>query len=281
MPYSSFRRNKRIRRPLRSTGKKAVVKKALRKSWKRSVAKVAKRVVGNLAENKIATYSFSSNPSCLQSTTTSLAGNYFVVSPSTTAYYTITQGTGNTNRVGNSVHTTSLTCSLVMCPNSFSSTTNNSMVPCEILVYFFKKKGYTNAFLSATDIQDFYENGSTTTGPLGYLMDINARLNKDGYTYLCHKRFKLGRSVVGSTANLTAPNYNSATNNDFKWNVVTKFNLTKYMPKTLNFGDQVVSPSNPYIHMLVQVVAADGTILGTDQLPVKMYGKVEYKFKDM
>lgn len=273
---------RKLRAPLRkSAGKKAVVRKALRKSWKKSVAKVAKRVINQMAENKVVTYSFSSTPACLQATTSSLAGNYFVVSPSTTAYYTITQGTGNNNRVGNSVSTKSLLVNLVMCPQSYNSVTNNLMTPCEILVYFYKVKGYTNAFQSATDIQNFYENGSTTTGPLGYLMDINAKMNKDGYNYLTHRRYKLGRSIVGSTANMTAANYNQATNNDFKWNIVDKINLTKYCPKALQWSDSTVSPSQPYIHMLIQVLAADGSIFPIDQLPVKCYGKVEYQFQDI
>lgn len=282
MRYPISRRLKGIRRKMRpSGGKKAIVRKALKKSWKRSVAKVAKKVINQMAENKVATYSFSAQPFCLQSTTTSLAGNYYVVSPSTTAYYTITQGTGNTNRVGNSISTKRLMVNLAICPRSYNATTNNTMIPSEVLVYFYKVKGYTNAFQSATDIQNFYENGSTTTGPLGYLMDINAKLNKDAYTYLTHKRYKVGRSVVGSTTNLTAANYNSATNNDFKWNVVDKISLTRFCPKTLTFSDNTVSPSQPYIHMLIQVIAADGTILALDQQPINVYGKVEYQFQDI
>lgn len=265
-------------------GKRKIVRKALAKSWKKSVSKVVKRVLSNKVEKKIQVYQFGMQPQTLQLTTSSVAGNYQIVSPGNNTYLNISQSTSagsNNTRIGNEVSTVKLTLDYVLYPNSYNATTNPDMFAQEVLIYFFKIKGASNDTFDTTYLAQFYENGSNTQHPTGYLMDICSKMNGDTFTYLTHRRHKLGRAIVGSAANLTLGNYNSTVNNDFKYNVVGKINLTQYCPKKIVWTDGQAQANVPVIHMLVQTISATGSVQSTSILPISMFGKVEYTYTDM
>lgn len=275
--YGRRRGAKRIK------SKKTVVKKALQSRWKQSVAKVCKRVISTRAEVKKQVYAFGIQPQTLQLTTTSLAGNYQVVSPGNNSYLNISQSTSassNSTRVGNEVYTKKLTMDFTINPNSYNVSTNPNMIPQEVIVYFFKKRPNSNDVMDIVDLGNLYESGSSPIAPTGYLMDCNCKLNSDYFTYLTHRRYKVGRSVVGSAVNLTAPNYNAPTNNDFKWNIIGKINLTKWCPKRILWSDGIANATTPLIHMLVQTVGADGSLQSTSILPIAMFGRIHYEFTD-
>lgn len=264
--------------------KKAVVGKALKKNWNKSVSKVVKKVLSNKVEKKIQVYNFGIQPSTLQLTTTSVAGNYQIVSPGNNSYLNISQSTtagSNNTRIGNEVNTVKLLFNYTIHPNSYNATTNPDMFPQEVLIYFFKIKGNTSDTFDTTYLSQFYENGSSNQSPTGYLMDINNKINEDSFTFLCMKRHKVGRSIIGTAANLTLPNYNSGVNNDFKFNIVGKVNLTKYCPKRIVWTDGQAQANVPVIHMLVQTISALGGVQTTSILPITMFGKVEYVYTDM
>lgn len=234
------------------------------------ISAIVKRVLSRKAETKRVVYPFSMNPQVLQPSTSSLAGNYQIMTPSSASSvgYTIAQGTANNQRLGNKIQTKSLIFKYVLYPTSYNATTNTSMLPQEVIIYFFKSKSGPQTVLTASfDLPQLYDGGSSSTGPQGYLLDTMRKLNQEEYIYLTHRRHKVGKSIVGSTANLTAANYNSMQNNDFKANINGKVILTKHCPKQIVFPDSTSGPSNtaitPWIHCLVQTVAADGSVLST------------------
>lgn len=271
----------------KSKGVYKAKRRGVKKTQSRSVKQaLVKSVLNKMVETKTAVYNFSGNPASLQSGTTSLSGNYWIVTPSASSIgYTISQGTQNNQRIGNKIYSRSLIVDYVLFPLSYNASTNTTMLPQEVIIYFFKSKSSPSNPISSSDLPYLYENGTATIGPYGYLLDLTKRINKEDWVYLTHRRHKVGRSIVGNSSNLTAANYNSVTNNDFKWNIVGKVNLSKYCPKQIIFPDGTTGPTSttnaPFIHMLVQTVNADGTIAGLTTYQLGIHGQVLYTYSDL
>lgn len=260
-----------------------------RSPFNKKVTSIVKQVLSKQVEVKRVVYPITMLPSVLQSATTSLAGNYIIASPASGGLsngYTVTLGTQNNQRMGNEIRVKKLLFEYILYPNVYNPTTNTQMTPCEVIVYFFKSKSGPSTVLAPTfDLPQLYDGGSSAIGPNGSIIDVMRKLNKEAYTYLTHRRHKVGKSTIGSVSNLQAPNYNALTNNDFKANIVAKIDLTKHCAKTIVFPDNSSGATNtaitPWIHCLVQTVAADGSLLNTTQLPLTMIGQIVFDYTDM
>lgn len=268
----------------RPKGKKAIVRRALGQAWKRSVAKVVRRVLSNNMELKHQTNEFSLSCQCIMPTTSSLVGNYWIVSPSNSLNgYTIANGTSNNQMIGNKINVKKLTVTGVLTPSPYHATTNVTPRPQFVRVYFFKNKRNpiddpTTTEINSSATADFFENGSTSVGLIGRLIDMVKKINNNAFTYLTHRTYKIGLKDGYNSANATQGNMAYA-NNDFKYATTFKVDLSKYISKARKDDDGTWT--NSWITMLVQTVAADDSqYLANISLPCQMDAQVDLTYTD-
>lgn len=229
-------RPKAPRYKYRGKGKKRVIAKSTYAGS--ALINTVKRIMNAGEEKKCVAFvvTFPNVPN-IRSTTTSLAGNYQVISPSSSTFgYNINQGTSNAQRIGNRVRTVSLITNYTITPNGYNATTNPSPQPQVVIIYFFKSKLAPSSDVTVSDMLNrFFENGPTMAGLSGYLMDLNRKICPDTFTYLTHRVHKIGYASNSATGAM--PNYANQSNNDFKLFVKGKINLTKYCPKVIRWDD--------------------------------------------
>ena len=270
--------------------RKAVARRGRVAKYGRKTGGFAKKVwsvVKSHAEIKECFGASSISPATISASSTSVAGNMFVCSPnnasSTIGYLNIPTGTGNGQRVGNRITTKSLVMKYIMSQSAQNATTNPIPTPLEVMIYFFKVKVRPQETPAIGNLRgvnaDFFEYGNQSIGFDGSLYDVLHKINPDKYTYLCHRRHKLGYSSNNQQANTL---YVNSHNNDFKMNIVGSVNLTKYCPKEIIYDDSAGSTtSSPYIFCLVQPLNATGFVNPITTLPVNMLFELQYRYVDI
>lgn len=282
--------NKRkYRRRGNSKGKKAVVRKALRKASNKKIAKVCKRVVSSMIEHKQQIWTATVSPvNTLASSTGFVNTNVFCLTPNTSSY-TIPQGTGEANRIGNVIKTTKCRMKIVLYPKPYSTVLNPSD-SCRPLIVTFWCVSPKNKYLSPTDMAalydtQFFNNGNSSQGYQSSLLDSVLPINTDVVTVHFKRQFKLGHSTTApSPMNTTgsALDYNTSwSNNDFKMNHIINFDFTRWMPKRVPFNDGSDIPFCKTLYLLVSIAKADGTAYSSgSNYPLDMYYNLDYQYID-
>jgi len=163
----------------RPRGKRAIVRKALRTHWKKSVAKVAKRVIERTLETKQQLNSLEVTPgNKLQSDLTMVNRNVFCLTPNP-ASYTIAQGAGEAQRVGNVITIKKMTAKIMIYPRLYSQTSNpsDSARPTHVTFWCVTPK---NKYLSPEAMANlfkttFYNNGNSSA-ITGYVFTVELRM---------------------------------------------------------------------------------------------------------
>lgn len=273
---------KRLRRAYR----KRPARRTRKPVKKTTVKKIVKRELSKQIETKECFSASSITPATISISTSSVAGNMFICSPnsasSTIGYLSIPQGDGNGQRVGNRIRTKSLYMKYILTQTAQNAVTNPTPTPLEVLIYFFKVKTTPQDPPSVGNLRgasaNFFEYGNSSVGFDGSLYDVLHKINPDRFTYLAHRRHKLG--YQGNNVN-NNPSYANSHNNDFKMNIVSGINLTKFCPKEILYDDLTSSTTtSPYIFCLVQPVNATGVINSTSVLPMTMQFELQYKYSD-
>jgi len=192
-------------------------------------------------------------------------------------YNNITQGTGQSNRIGNRIRTRSCKFSFVISPNSYNATLNNPMLPQEVIIYFGVVKNSKAIEPTSTDFSRLFQNNGSQTAPNGTLLDLTQEFNTDYWTIRKVVRYKVGTANYGGTG--SSPNDQSFANNDFKLNIVRTLDLTSICPKQLMFNDTVAQPTNDGLFMWVQCVPANGS-QGSSLRPLRMEYCIRYSYED-
>lgn len=218
---------------------KAAVKKAVAKQKRTSIAKVVKTVLAKQEEVKCQTYTRNivNVGAVISSSVTFDNANYTVVNPSNDSFggYTIAQGTGNAQRIGNRLRTKRLVFQYTVQPKAYNATSNTVMYPFIIRFWLVKSKiNPTQPIPLATMLNQFFENGATMAGLTGDLMDLNRKVCPDTFTYLTHWDHKIGFASNNQNGNNSFQHNN---NNDFKMCAVASKDLTKYCNKEVVFDD--------------------------------------------
>jgi len=192
-------------------------------------------------------------------------------------YNNITQGTGQSNRIGNRIRTRSCKFSFVISPNSFSTTLNNPSLPQEVIIYFGVVKNSKAITPVSADFTRLFQNNGTQTAPQGQLLDLTQEINSDYWTIRKICRYKVGTANYAGAG--TSPNDQTFANNDFKLNIVRTLDLTSICPKLLIFNDTVAQPTNDGLFMFVQCVPANGSV-GSSLRPLRMEYCIRYSYED-
>lgn len=253
----------------------------------KDVKSIVRRVLSNNDETKMQLWSWTINPLCLQSATATLQHNYIVLNPSNATYgsYTINRGTGSSEMIGNKIRLKSCFMNFVITLNAYNATTNPQMKPTYVRAYIFRYKKAPQNDPQVTNVcgtgasANFFDVGTSDIGFVGTLEDLNNKMNTDAYTYLGSRTWKLGNAIPQATSNNATPLYTFA-NNDFKMSAFGRWNVARYMPKTMIREDGVGTWMDPYCVCMFQVIAADGSTYGSGVQPIKLNINLTLNYTD-
>lgn len=267
-------------------GKRKYIKKGYISTKK--VKAIAKQVVNNKLETYDQNWNWVLQPFVLQSGTSTMINNYFILNPSnaTANGYDIVRGTGSGQMTGNKISLKSAYLKYVITSNVYHATTNLVPQPYIARIYFFKSKRYpmndpqTNLYCGSGPSANFFDIGTSDIGFFGNVADLTETVNRDAYIYLGSKTFKIGQAIPAiQSVNNSTPNY-PYSNNDFKMCVYGKWNVTKYLPKTMNRDDGSGTWQNPYVIGLIQIVAASGYNIAATQQPLTFNLSLDLTYTD-
>lgn len=278
MAYGKRRMYKK--RPVRRVRKRRVSRKA--PARRATIKKVVKQVLARQVEKKTFVASWTDVPGVLQSTSSTIVGNYRVLSPSQSSYgWTLLKGTDDNNRVGNNVMIKRLCHKFVIDVRPYNASTNTQVQPLYVRLYYFRSKWNPVADVALGNLcganANFFDNGNGDTGFGGTMMDMNRRIQSENYTYLCHRTYKLAPSLpaTGSTTG-TAHFYS---NNDFKFCAVGSVELGRHCKSKVLYND-ANQVQTPWIFFIAQVVAADNSLLSPTTLPVNIVSQIMCDYTD-
>lgn len=266
----------------RSSSKKRTYK---RKSYatKRkmtSVKKMVKREISRNIEDKKFQV-FNDAHDIVPSNSAGFDSQIIPVTPFSSAFLTITQGTGQGQRIGNRIKIKKLKFSAIVYPLAYNATTNPTPAPCQIKFWFFYDKEEPQTVPTPTASGDFLQYGNTSIGFGNRLFDHLAPVNEDRYRVLCTRTVKVGYAEYGGTgATGSLPTQGNLANNDFKLNAKVVVDLTPYCVKNVVFRDTSATPTTRGIFMMAEPVYANGAALAAAAIPCRMNWLQEVNYED-
>lgn len=245
-----------------------------------------KKAVQALAEKKTVRYQSANLELANAANTAAFGANCINLVPSS-GTYTIAQGVGQGQRIGNKVGVKRAILRLTMQPLPYNLTSNSVPVPQVVVGYLFSLKSVNAALSNAQAAVNgsggfFFQNGNASIGFRGTLSDYQNLVNKDVITPYKRFVFKVGAqhysSNTGNQANLF--NY---TNNDFKMCALSSTNVTKWFPKTLRFEDGFSDTQCRQLFAVFGPADADGGInaSGFNAIPLNWSYTIDLDYTDM
>lgn len=272
MPY--YKRSYK-RKSVRRTYKRKSVKKARRSPLK----KMVRREIARTEEVKCVQY-YNDAKLLHTATSASVLDNIIELGPDG-VNLTISQGTGQGNRIGNRIMTKSLKFKGTLIALPYNAASNPTVIPQQVKIWIFYDK--TDPTAVPDPRTNFFQNGNSVRAIQGQLTDFWAPINTERYAVLASKTFKLGFALNATTdAPSTSITTNAIPNNDFKLNANFSFDLTKHYPKVVKFADGGNTPTTRGLFAMFEYVRADGTSNGTSDntLCVGVEYMLDYHFTD-
>lgn len=267
-------RRYRSRRPVK-VQKRKFVRSKKPKGVSAALAKYVKRVVHKNVENKtisernrISFSNFVTDPNQNMSVV------HICPNPSSLV---IPQGTGQGERVGNTITTRKLLLKYCLYPLQQDQSYNPQPIPKEVCIWIGFLKGNRKNIPTSADYQRFYQDGNTAISPIGDLWDTLMPVNTDLFTICKQIRHKVGNEVYTDYSGVKPNNY--FTNNDFKLNCYQTLDLTKYINKVIKFDDATVV-SDTGLYMWMTAVNANGTVENDAIKAVEMSFVLRYDYED-
>lgn len=240
MPYKVVKPKVRKGRTVKVISPKAKSKRYQKSPFvPASIKKYVLRTIHRNVENK-----HPQGVSALDTTLTSmLSTTWGTVIPLATIF-NISQGTGEGNRIGNSIKPMNWRFKGYIHNNGLNA------IPCVVKMFIIKPlQSYADPSTTITNPTDFFNYGSSTIAPNGSFMDTLRRVNKDKYTVYTTRTFKNGLS--GTSA--------SSTNNDYKATNAFNIDLLKYARKHIKFVDNASTPQNVGLYAVFVLAPWDGS----------------------
>lgn len=185
---------------------------------------------------------------------------------------TILQGTTQSTRIGNKIKikncTVRISFTLLPIANIIASP-----LPTYVDIYLFKTKYQNNwdGGVSATDMQAFLQDDSTSVQYVGNPLDGLRDVNSDLFKSCIHKRLTL----YNPTSTAVYPGATASINP----NRVLYWNVTKFLKKMWTFEDGVGTCTNDNLQMCVGTSQSDGVSTGASTTG-NYYAIVQMKYED-
>jgi len=193
-------------------------------------------------------------------------------------YWTVGQGVGQGSRIGNIIKTKKVYLNYVLRPTPYDAVSNPSCRPMEVQMMLGYVKNTPCFAPIAGDLDVLFNAGSTTTAPSGTLRDIIAVVNTDYWTIKKRWTHKVGNSSAEGTGGNVANQFFA--NNDFKYNVVKRLDITKLCPVTHSFNDGSQTTNTRGLFLMYYAVAADNFNFAATQLPANIEFWVDFHYED-
>jgi len=193
-------------------------------------------------------------------------------------YWTVGQGVGQGSRIGNIIKTKRVYLNYVIRPTPYDALANPSPRPCEVQMMLGYVKNTPCFAPIGGDIDVLFNSGSTTVAPVGTLRDIIAVVNTDYWTIKKRWTHKVGYSQAEGTGGNVANEFFA--NNDFKYNVVKRLDITKHCPTTHAFNDGSGTTNSRGLFLMYYAVAADNFNFTATQLPCNIEFWVDFHYED-
>lgn len=259
------------RKPYRT--KKRVYKKKTITKKRSSMVKLIKSVVQKTTE--------------LKRTSQKQVGSFgtFIASASlnahslgpSSAYMPIVQGAGQGDRIGNKIRTVKAILRFILTGREYDATFNPAPCPNDVMICIGHLK---RSILqpTTTDFNQLYQDGNTTSPPLGDLSDLCTPFNSDYWVVSKKILCKVGHSIYAGQGNNVA--VQSYSNNDYKWNVIKTVDITKCLAAVYDFNDGANDPQNSQTYIWYEAVRSDNIINGVGANPVRISWTLEYVYTD-
>lgn len=267
-----------------------IVKKAIAKEKKAVFNKAVKKVISKTEEKSHFDNAFTQNILNFNATGTTFVDSLVQISPANTIVANtipvgIAQGSTAIARRGNMIRLKKAWIRLVMFPLKYNVSTNPNQKPLDIVMYIFKVKGATTLASGKVPLTSattgFFQSfaGTASSGGFeGSLNDLNGEVNKDAITLHKRKVFKLGVAIdVGYTGSLAT---NNIANNDYKYNHIMKFDITKYLHKIYNFND-TQDTLQTATYLFFEAINADGSATTGGYIQASYQADIHYEYTDV
>lgn len=193
----------------------------------------------------------------------------------------ITQGTGVSNRCGNSIKTKSGYFRAVLYPAPYNATLNPNPRPVLVTQWIFKlKSGVTDSTGSVLSvlINNWFKDQNSQIGLQNSLSDMVLKCNPDYINLLSRKVYKLGYAADAGTG--AVPANQSYANNDYKHNHIIRMPMTKYLRKNIRYSDNNAQPLTATTWTVFTVAYADGSNMPSTHVPAYINWEYDYQFED-
>lgn len=175
--------------------------------------------------------------------------------------WTISNGTGQSDRVGSSINPTKWQFSYYIHNNGSSN------VPCLVRMVIFKlKNGFGVPFTAQPT--DILQTGNSSANGQGNYLDLNRPINEDKYTLYYSRVLKIGGAVSGTTI--------GNANNDFSCVKHRKVNLLKMQHHKIKFNDGGSTPSNSGLYCAFFFAPYGGDTLTSGNVFQGIYPQISY-----
>lgn len=163
----------------------------------------------------------------------------------------ISQGTGESGRIGNKVNLLSASINFVINLVPYNVTTNPAPSPVMFRWMFLTQLSNNSGTLSLTN---FFQINNSSIGIQGNHLDLLLTVNKELY-----KVHKQGTLRLGASSNSTATPVGNSIFEAGKASLQKRLYFNKYLHKKMNYDDTVVTPSNTNCWFIIFPVNANGS----------------------
>lgn len=270
----------------RPRSRKAVIRKALKKDWSRKVSGVVKRVLSRNIETKMVNEYYTVAPYPTQASIANIAAQNIIMLSPNSAEMPIPVGVASNERIGNKIKTKRVILRMIMYPKPYNNIINPTPKPQVVTIWCCSaKQGYvsTNSMATIFDT-NFFNDGGTSSGYLSTLVDSISTVNSGAVQLHWKRTFKLGHSTHYAQPNQASEPYPSNVqyaNNDYKMNIIRTFDVTKHIPKNIEFDDLNNTPNVRNTFLIIGVANADGQAFASaDHRPLDVYAHLQYQYTD-
>lgn len=201
----------------------------------------------------------------------------WVVTPGTTAGQDIAQGSNVSQRVGNKIRTKRLVARCAFVPLGYDILSNPSSKPVDVKLWLLKirpAEADTQANLATICSTKFFQSNSGDSGMFGDTRDLVYPPNSGVIQVLATKTFKLGNAA--STGSGVSPANQYYANNDYKYNKIFNWDLTKHIDKNYVWNDAAIEPMNRRVYIVAEAIPADGST--ANSLYQGVFGRVRFDY---